>query len=237
MTTETNSEFVPVPEVRLHYATVVANLAIALWLGCLGQGVGDAYSGLMPAAVDHDEKREAIARIAADLIAERGLDAATIRQVAATAGYSTTVVTHYFASKRAMLLAAYRHAAESTQRRFDALAADCRSDPLSRLEILLPIDEEARRAWRVYLQYWPLADHDDELAAEQRWWSANGLSLIRTALWQVCPELEDTDGKARIALSALLGIAIQATFDPDGWPTKRQHDTWRTHCRMLLAQR
>lgn len=191
----------------------------------------------MPAAVNHDEKREAIARIAADLIAQHGLDAATIRQVAATAGYSTTVVTHYFASKRAMLLAAYRHAAESTQRRFDALAADCSSDPLSRLGILLPIDEEGRRAWRVYLQYWPLADHDDELAAEQRWWSSNGLSLIRAALWQACPELEDIDGKATIALSAMLGIAIQATFDPDGWPPNRQRETWKTHCRLLLARR
>ncbi|WP_298288051.1 TetR/AcrR family transcriptional regulator [Novosphingobium sp.] len=191
----------------------------------------------MPAAVDHDEKREAIARIAADLIAERGLDAATIRQVAAAAGYSTTVVTHYFASKRALLLAAYRLAAESTQRRVGALAADCSSNPLSRLEILLPIDEEGRRAWRVYLQYWPLADHDDELAAEQRWWSANGLSLIRTALWQACPEIEDIDGKATIALSTLLGIAIQATFDPEAWPPNRQRKTWHTHCLLLLTKR
>lgn len=189
----------------------------------------------MPAAVDHDDKREAIARIAADLIAARGLDAATIRQVAAAAGYSTTVVTHYFTHKRAMLLAAYRHAAESTQRRFDALAATCSSDPLSRLEILLPIDEEGRRAWRVYLQYWPLADHDDQLAAEQRWWSANGTALIRTALLQARPEIHDADGKATIALSALLGIAIQATFDPDGWPAKRQCAMWQAHCRLLLS--
>lgn len=189
----------------------------------------------MPAAVDHDEKREAIARIAADLIAARGLDAATIRQVAAAAGYSTTVVTHYFANKRAMLLAAYRNAAESTQRRIDALAADGGSDPLSRLEILLPIDEEGRRAWRIYLQYWPLADHDAELGAEQRWWSANGTALIRTALLQACPEIHDADGKATSALSALLGIAIQATFDPAGWPAERQRAIWQGHCRLLLA--
>ena len=189
----------------------------------------------MPAAVDHDEKREAIARIAADLIAEHGLDAATIRQVAAAAGYSTTVVTHYFASKRAMLLAAYRHAAESTQQRFDTLAADGSADPLARLEILLPIDEEGRRAWRVYLQYWPLADHDEELAAEQRWWAANGLSLIRTALLQLCPAIEDIDDKAAIALSALLGIAIQASFDPRGWPASRQCAMWQAHCQQLIS--
>lgn len=188
----------------------------------------------MPAAVDHDEMREAIARIAADLIATHGLDAATIRQVAAKAGYSTTVVTHYFSNKRAMLLAAYRHAAESSQRRFDALAANCSSDPLSRLEILLPIDEEGRRAWRVYLQFWPLADHDEELRAEQRWWSDNGTALIRNALLQASPEINDADCKATIALSVLLGVAIQATFDTDSWPAKRQSAIWQAHCRLLF---
>ena len=189
----------------------------------------------MPAAVDHDEKREAIARIAANLIAVRGLDAATIRQVAAAAGYSTTVVTHYFANKRDMLVAAYRHAAESTQRRFDALAADCGADPLSRLELLLPVDDDGRRAWRIYLQFWPLADHDEKLGAEQRWWSANGTALIRTALLQMHPEIEDADGNATIALSALLGIAVQATLDPAAWPAERQRATWQAHCRLLLS--
>lgn len=191
----------------------------------------------MPAAVNHDEKRHAIARIAADLIAERGLEAATIRQVAARVGYSTTVVTHYFANKRAMLLAAYRHMAESTQQRFDAFPVHGNYDPLSRLEILLPIDELGRRAWRVYLQYWPMADHDAELAEEQRWWSSNALTLIRTALCQTSPAIEDPDAKAGLALSALLGIALQATFDPDGWPPQRQSEIWHSQCRLLLAAR
>jgi AcrR family transcriptional regulator len=191
----------------------------------------------MPAPVDHDEKRAAIARIAADLIAERGLEAATIRQVAASAGYSTTVVTHYFANKRAMLLAAYRHVAQSTQQRLDALPASSTADPLSQLEILLPIDEPGRRAWRVYLQYWPMADHDGALADEQRWWSSNALARIRAALCQAVPTIEHPGAKARLALSALLGIAIQATFDPDGWPPERQREAWQAQCRLLLGAR
>lgn len=188
----------------------------------------------MPAPVDHDVKRREIARIAADLIAERGLDAATIRQVAACAGYSTTVVTHYFANKRAMLLAAYRHAAQSTQDRFDELAADYASDPLARLEILLPIDETGRRAWRVYFQYWPMADHDQELAAEQRWWSANALALARETLRAAYPAIVDIDRKSAMALSALQGIAMQALFDPQNWPGSRQREMWQLQAWMLI---
>lgn len=190
----------------------------------------------MPGPVDHDEKRNAIARIAADLIAERGLEAATIRQVAAIAGYSTTVVTHYFINKRAMLLAAYRHSAQSTQQRFDTLSRQHASDPLARLEILLPIDEQGRRAWRVYFQFWPMADHDPELAEERRWWSANALSLARGCLCQADPAIADIDRKATLALSALQGIAMQALFDPVNWPAARQSEMWRTQAQLLLGQ-
>ncbi|MEL0210442.1 MAG: TetR family transcriptional regulator C-terminal domain-containing protein [Novosphingobium sp.] len=106
--------------------------------------------------------------------------------------------------------------------------------PLSRLESLLPLDEDGRRSWRIYLQYWPLADHDEELAIEQRWWSANGTTLIRAALLQICPAIDDADGKAAIALSVLLGIAIQATFDPANWPAARQSAMWQAQCKLLL---
>lgn len=189
----------------------------------------------MPAPVDHDEKRREIAAIAADLIAERGLEAATIRQIAARAGFSTTVVTHYFANKRALLRAAYRHAAESTQQRFDALAVSELSDPLARLEILLPIDEDGRRAWRVYFQFWPMADHDPELAEEQRWWSANAVGLAREALKIAYPHVDDIDRRATMAVSALQGIAIQSLFDPDNWPAERQREFWRANARLIMG--
>jgi TetR/AcrR family transcriptional regulator, transcriptional repressor of bet genes len=189
----------------------------------------------MPAPVDHDAKRQEIARIAADLIAERGLEAATIRQIAASAGFSTTVVTHYFANKRAMLLAAYRHVAERTQKRFDAMAADYASDPLARLEILLPMDDEGRNAWRLYFQFWPMADHDEEMAGEQRWWSENALSLARAMLREASPTLADVEGKAIMALSALHGIAMQALFDPEGWPPVRQGEAWRRHAQIIVG--
>ncbi|WP_299310320.1 TetR/AcrR family transcriptional regulator [uncultured Croceicoccus sp.] len=190
----------------------------------------------MPANVDHDAKRAEIARISADLISEHGLQAATIRKVAACAGFSTTVVTHYFANKRAMLLAAYRYVAERSQERFDAMAADYISDPLLRLETLLPIDEEGRNAWRLYFQFWPMADHDEELASEQRWWSENALSLARQMLESACPDKGDLDRKAILALSALHGIAMQALFDPQNWPAHKQREIWRAQAHILRAR-
>lgn len=186
----------------------------------------------MPAPVDHDQKRQEVARIAADLIARRGIEAATIRQVAAQAGFSSAVVTHYFANKSALLLAAYRLMAQDTQARFDAATRDA-ADPLARLEILLPLDEEGRRAWRVYLQFWPIADHDEQLAEEQRWWTANARGLARATLMAAYPDLEDIEDKAALALSGIQGIALQALFDPEHWPASRQIAMWRAYAAML----
>ena len=71
----------------------------------------------MPRVVDHEARRAEVAAVAADLIARRGLDGVSVRDVAAAGGYSTTVVTHYFASKRELLLHAYRSAGTATEAR------------------------------------------------------------------------------------------------------------------------
>ena len=71
----------------------------------------------MPRVVDHEARRAEVAAVAADLIARRGLDGVSVRDVAAAGGYSTTVVTHYFASKRELLLQAYRSAGTATEER------------------------------------------------------------------------------------------------------------------------
>src|SRR5256885_12824300 len=100
----------------------------------------------MPAIIDHDARRAALAEIAADLIAAEGLDAATVRRLAQAAGASTKVVSHYFQDKRALLLMTYRFAAadsaESAAER--AGPADARSYALS----LLPTRPDMVRNWR-----------------------------------------------------------------------------------------
>ena len=116
----------------------------------------------MPKVVDHQARRAEVAAVAADLIARRGLDV-SVRDVAAAGGYSTTVVTHYFASKRELLLHAYRSAGFATEERLAAkrgLFGIC--------EAILPLDEPRRRTWQTWFAFWGAAVADEELAALQR---------------------------------------------------------------------
>ena len=63
----------------------------------------------MPRQVDHGQRRLQIARAVWSVMATRGLDAVSLRSVAAEAGISMGRVQHYFRSKDAMIL----HACEA----------------------------------------------------------------------------------------------------------------------------
>jgi AcrR family transcriptional regulator len=68
----------------------------------------------MPKVVDHEVRRAEIAEALWRVVAREGIDAATIRAVAAEAGWSRGIVEHYFDSKDALVLYACELALERT---------------------------------------------------------------------------------------------------------------------------
>lgn len=180
----------------------------------------------MPAIIDHEARRTALAEVAADLVATGGAEAATVRAVATAAGFSTKAVTHYFPDKRALMLLTYRHAALSSRARTDASQPDSGGDVAALLHALLPTDPGIERNWRVWFSFWGLAIADPEFAAEQR-------QRVRDFVEQIAAILAGDPRSAHIApaqrrsvasalLAALLGIVTQAIFDPETWPPEQQ---------------
>jgi AcrR family transcriptional regulator len=55
-----------------------------------------------------DERRQALIRATLDCVAERGMHAATVREIAVRAGVTNGLIRHYFATKEHMLQEAYR---------------------------------------------------------------------------------------------------------------------------------
>lgn len=180
----------------------------------------------MPPYVDHDKRRHELAEVAADLIALGGAEAATVRAIASAGGFSTKVVSHYFADKRALMLATYAHAATCAAALAEASQPEAGADVAAFLRALLPISPQAARNWRVWFAFWGRAIADEELAAEQQARAARFVERITDALGAdpahaaipvaLRPEL------AARAFSTLVGIAMQAVFDPAAWPPERQ---------------
>lgn len=181
----------------------------------------------MPRQVDHDARREEVATIAADLIAERGLEQVSLRDVAAAAGYSTTIVTHYFASKRELLRHAYRSAVHRTEQRVAAIAPDSPDRLLALCEAVLPLDDERRRSWQTWFAFFGAAISDPDLAAMQRRYVHAHRRALAAAIAAdhsaVAPAGPGPAGEtARALLATVHGVAAEAVFDPEDWPPDRQ---------------
>ncbi|ENO87282.1 TetR/AcrR family transcriptional regulator [Thauera linaloolentis] len=183
----------------------------------------------MPAIVDHESRRAHVARIAADIIARTGLEALTMRQIAAEAGFSTAIVTHYFANKQELMLHTYRSAALNAQDRVAAALSEAPGDLLACIEALLPCDEPSRQDWKVYLAFWRLAALDPDFAAEQASQAIKARAILRRVLLARAESglplpRQDVDQLAQHLLVLLIGTAVLAVFDPATWSREALRD-------------
>jgi AcrR family transcriptional regulator len=179
----------------------------------------------MPARADHEQRRRDVARIAADLIATGGLAAATHRRIADASGCSTTVVSHYFTDKHDLVNATYKEVGDRVTSRLDAAVHSADRLP-SVLEALLPLDEDRIRDWRLLFTFLGLAATDAELTAEQLTRATTARTRIEQAIVAeqdaglLRPDI-DAEATGRFLLAVVLGIGMQALFDPADWTHDR----------------
>src|SRR5687768_17144153 len=125
----------------------------------------------MPKIVDHEERREELAAAVWRLASRDGLEAVTIRAVAAEAGWSTGALHHYFSDKEELLLFAFQTVADRVGRRL-AAAREAAREPLELLRTMLseglPLDEARRAEVRVWFSFLGLALTRPVLARAQR---------------------------------------------------------------------
>ena len=190
----------------------------------------------MPKIVDIQERRAELAAAAAQLIARAGVGAATMREVAAEAGWTTGALTHYFSDKRELLLFTFRSSLAQRHANRNARATlDPRSALLQALEGALPRDEDGRRHWMVTIAFCAQAAGDEELSAAQR--DAYREFRARVAELAVQSGVATDVASLRVAeqlIAVANGIAVQALFDPSSWPSDRQLATLHATIEPLL---
>jgi len=108
----------------------------------------------MPKQVDHEERRRTIAEAVVRVVSTHGVEAASLRAVAAEAGVSMGAVQHYFTTRDEMLRFALAHGNTLlAERGARLLAEQMPTTPraASRLFciLLLPLDVDSRTAARV----------------------------------------------------------------------------------------
>jgi TetR/AcrR family transcriptional repressor of bet genes len=176
----------------------------------------------MPKVVDHEKRREELAAAVWRLASREGLDAVTIRGVAAEAGWSTGALHHYFSDKEELLLFAFKTVADRVGRRVATARAES-AEPLelarALLAIGLPLDAERRDETRLWFAFLGLALTRPSLARAQRLAYEQWRRIVADALLEAqergdIEDEVDVEREAAALVALVDGLAVQASFDP-----------------------
>lgn len=171
---------------------------------------------VMPKIVDHEERRRAIASAAVDAIASNGLSGVKLTDIGRMAGVTTGSIAHYFSDKDAVLAAALE---EVCTRLFIQIGQPDNPPTVAEIASALPVNDEKRKEWKVWLAYWGRAPHVPALAQIHRQYYAEIETAVAEDMEGIHP---DPHMAAAAIIAAVDGIGTRATLEPDLWPEARQ---------------
>lgn len=189
----------------------------------------------MPKHVDHELRREELAAAVWRLVMREGIEAASVRRVAAEAGCSTGSLRHYFATHSDLLAFAMELVVDRVTQRLGALgsAGDRRATAERALQQVLPIDAERLVEMQVWLAFTTRALVDPDLRELRDRAHAGLRDLSRSALELIGAAATEREAERLHAL--IDGLALHAVLAPEVTTPKRQVELLAAHLDGLEA--
>ena len=198
----------------------------------------------MPKKVDHEARREELVRAAWRVIAARGIDEVTIREIARESGYSSGVLAHYFENKDDLLAHALRLSHQQIFKRYEAeLEAPAAAEALKAVLLdNLPLEEQRDLETRIEMSFWARSLRNGALSQIQHEESDEQRALLRGLI-------EDAQAEGAISpdhdrelvldtLGALIdGISLHALLYPDRLSPERQQRIMEFALELLAEHR
>lgn len=199
----------------------------------------------MPKIVDHEARREEIAEALWRVVRRDGIRAASVRTVAAEAGWSAGAVRYYFPDQDGLLSFAMDLVTRRVTQRIEAVEpkGSATTIALRYLEQALPLDAERRAEFDVWLAF---------IAQAQSESGAGGLrehvDKVHEGLRHLCESLLQSlsaagslrDGlelrqEAERLHAVIDGLALHAAIQPEHTTPARVRQLVRHHIETLLA--
>ena len=163
-------------------------------------------------------RRDEIVAAAWQAIALDGIDGATMRRIAELAGCATGRLAHYFDSRNDILVAALGKVHSKASTRMADIAVGIDGMPALRAVLLesLPLDDERRTEWRVWLAFWGVAVVNPDLRAEHERRYIEWRGLLLRLLRRARPHLPARAARGEVDLLVALvdGLGIQGVLSP-----------------------
>lgn len=193
--------------------------------------------------VRRERRRLEIVNATWRIIARKGIEHATMREIAAEAGLANGALKPYFPAKDDLLSAAFEHVFDQTNERIaisvtgkqglSALVALCRE--------VLPLDEERVNEARIVVSFWQNAMIDRDKAR----FHAESLDRWRTAIIAYLEqarragEITSPVGSEDVAeqlLTLMAGAQVLATLSDQSEPPGRFDAQLHSYLELLIAQ-
>ncbi len=176
---------------------------------------------------DHEARRRDVSEAVWQVMAARGFAGLTLRAVATELGATTGLLTHYFPTKRALVEYALDLLEQRTLARPRRQGGEGLAALRAALLDILPLTAQATDSNRIWVSSWDAALSDPALSADYARKYAQGRERIsrRVVAAQELGELPAGGDPVRIAAGAqsfVLGLVVQALFDPAAFPPERQ---------------
>ncbi|GIP56913.1 HTH-type transcriptional regulator PksA [Paenibacillus woosongensis] len=192
------------------------------------------YTEFMPKIVDHEERRERIAKAMWQVILDKGMEGATVRNIAQEAGLSLGALRHYFQNQDDLLVYAMTLVKDRVTARIEAImkrGLPPKEMVMAMLLEIVPINEETRIEMDVWFVFVAHVKHRKDT-----------VGLINDGLFEAFQKMVGylhSTGWLKEGLSlefeierlyALIdGLAMHALLDPDRVDRSRVIDVIRYH--------
>jgi AcrR family transcriptional regulator len=194
----------------------------------------------MPKIVDHEQRRDEIALVACQVVAEYGFEQATIARIARRAGYTTGMVAHYFDTKQDIIVAALRLIFRRIEERLTPSASEPQPDLLALLTEALPVDETRYTECAMYIAFWGQVSADRRLKRINAWLHREYLRLFERCLarcWAAWRQWSPAtrDQVLRSVMTFVNGVTASTVASRSEWPAARQIAQLRLQLELLYA--
>jgi AcrR family transcriptional regulator len=192
----------------------------------------------MPKIVDHERRREEIALVTCRVVAQYGLERATIVRIAREAGYTTGMVAHYFDTKQDIIVSALRLILRRIEERLAPREDAALPDLLTLLTEALPVDETRYIECVFYIAFWGQVPADRRLRRINGWLHREYLRLFERCLARGWPQWREwpvatRDEVLRSVITFINGITASTVASRADWPAARQISQLRLQLALL----
>lgn len=164
------------------------------------------------------DRRTEVLDHARHVIMRDGLSTTSLRRISREGGYTTGVLSYYFADKRELLAACFEWTHKTWLDHAEGRLADAASAEESvctYVDIAIPRDEERQREWRLWLEFCVAAVGDTELADQllrhdARWGTLTERTFARWQEAGLVPITLAADEQAATLIQLADGLGLRA---------------------------